>query len=268
MKKTILITGATDGIGLSAAQSLAAKGHDLLVHGRNPSKLASVHQQLTSQFGSNISVKTYCADFSNLPQVDKMADNIIEENSHLDVLINNAGILKAFNPITKVGLDVRFVVNTLAPYHLLKRLEKFIRASGRVINVSSAAQAPVNLKALTGDVNLGGAMEAYSQSKLANTMWSIAYASRPDAPVIISLNPGSLLATKMVTEAFGIDGKDLTIGSDIICQAALDESFATKTGQYYDNDVGRFASPHPDVNDSGKVTALFTTMEQLIATNL
>jgi len=265
MKKTILIT---DGIGLGAARLLAAKGHDILVHGRNPSKLESVHQQLTSEFGNSVSIKTYCADLSNLPEVDKLATTIIERHTNLDVLINNAGVLRTANPITKSLLDVRFVVNTLAPYHLFKRLETLIGPTGRVINISSAAQATVNLKALEGIVQLGEAMEAYSQSKLAITMWSKACALRPNAPTMISVNPGSLLATKMVKEGFGIDGKDLSIGSEIVCRAALSTTFANKTGQYYDNDAGRFGSPHQDCVDSTKVEALLASIEQVLANEI
>jgi len=74
--------------------------------------------------------------------------------------------------------------------------------------------------------------------------------------VVVAVNPGSLLASKMVKEGFGIDGKDTAIGARILCQAALDPSFAQASGQYYDNDAGRFAPPNEAAADKAHVAAV------------
>ncbi len=264
MPKTILLTGATDGIGLETAKLLASQGHSILLHGRNAAKLEAVKQTL-SAIPQASTVESYVADLANLTDVEAMAKAISAKHSKLDVLINNAGVYNTQNPITSDGLDVRFVVNTIAPYLLTQRLLPLMDAEGRVINLSSAAQAPVNLEAFAGGVKLSHGA-AYAQSKLALTMWSrsLALALGEDGPAIVAVNPASLLGSKMVKEAFGVAGGDLRIGADILIRAALSEEFATASGKYFDNDSGQFASPHPDALDPQKCEAIVEIVEAMI----
>lgn len=126
MSKTILITGATDGIGLATASSLQAKGHRVLLHGRNPAKLAAAVEHLGGD------VPSYRADFSRLEEVRALGQEVRDNESQLDVVINNAGILKTATPVTDEGLDVRFVVNTFAPYLLTQTLLPTLGRNGRV----------------------------------------------------------------------------------------------------------------------------------------
>lgn len=263
MQKTIMITGATDGIGLETARLFKSRGHHLLLHGRNQSKLDAVVSSLMASPGEG-RVNGLLADLSRLPEVDAMADAVMQQHDSLDVLINNAGIFKTKEPVTDDGLDVRFVVNTLAPYLLTRKLMPLIGDAGRVINVSSAAQAPVSLEALAGRETLE-AMDAYAQSKFALTMWSIELSKRPGTPVVVAVNPGSLLGSKMVKEGFGVAGGDLKIGADILSRAALDAEFQSATGLYFDNDSGSFAAPHADAADPDKVVGVVRAIESVIA---
>mgnify|MGYP001826110358 FL=1 len=261
MQKTILLTGATDGIGFETAKMLFEQGHLVLLHGRNPGKLAETEKMLSALPGGG-GTECYVADFSRLADVGKLAAEVAERHSRLDVLINNAGVFKTPQPVTPEGLDIRFVVNTLAPSLLTKKLLPLIDASGRVVNLSSAAQAPVELKAMAGQVRLED-YEAYAQSKLALTMWSrhLALELGEGGPVVVAVNPGSLLASKMVKEGFGVAGNDIRIGADILARAALSEEFADASGQYFDNDAGRFNPPHPDALDPGKADEVVKAME-------
>lgn len=263
MAKTILLTGATDGIGLETAKLLVSQGHTVLIHGRNAAKLETVEQTLSAipQAGP---VESYRADLSNLAEVEAMAKAVSAKHSQLDVLINNAGVYNSPHPITPDGLDVRFVVNTIAPYLLTQRLLPLMAADGRVINLSSAAQAPVNLEAFAGNVKLSHG-SAYAQSKLALTMWSrsLALALGDTGPAIIAVNPASLLGSKMVKEAFGMAGGDLRIGADILIRAALSDEFATASGKYFDNDSRRFASPHADALNAEKCDAVVSAIETI-----
>ena len=259
MSKTILITGSTDGIGLETAKKLGEAGHTVLLHGRSEDKLEKAAQAVGGD------PETCSADLSDLAAVEALAEAIIAKHDRLDVLINNAGVLKMADPLTADGLDARFMVNTLAPYLLTRRLLPIIPADGRVVNLSSAAQAPVDLNALAGKRRMTD-MDAYSQSKLAITMWSFAMASDlPNGPVIVAVNPGSLLGSKMVKEGFGTDGKDLGIGADILARAATSDEFADASGTYFDNDSGRFANPHRDALDPQKTATLVQAIEAILS---
>ncbi len=264
MTKTILVTGSTDGIGLETAKLLATHGHVVLLHGRNTAKLEAAVRDVAA-IAKGDQVGSYVADLSRINDVVALADRISEQHEHLDVLINNAGVFKTAEPITEAGLDVRFMVNTLAPYLLTRRLQPIMDGEGRVVNLSSAAQAPVNLDALAGRTRVDD-MEAYAQSKLALTMWSNALAaSRVNGPIMIAINPGSLLASKMVKEGFGVVGSDLGIGADILSRAALSEDFAGANGLYFDNDQRRFGSPHRDALDVARCEKLVDVVEAVLA---
>ena len=266
MRKTILVTGATDGIGLETAKMLVSLGHTVLLHGRNPAKLEDVERSLSAR-GAGGRIERYVADLSSMTDVEALAIAVAERHTRLDVLINNAGIYRAPDPITQDGLDVRFAVNTIAPYLLTRRLLTLMVASGRVINLSSAAQSTVNLEALAGKVRLSEDFNAYAQSKLALTMWSrsLALALKDNGPAIIAVNPGSMLGSKMVKQAFGVAGGDLRIGAEILTRAALSDEFSTASGQYFDNDSGQFASPHPDALNPQKSAAVVRAIEAVLA---
>ncbi|MGI9206231.1 MAG: SDR family NAD(P)-dependent oxidoreductase [Woeseiaceae bacterium] len=265
MTKTILLTGSTDGIGLETAKVLAGLGHTLLIHGRNKTKLADAQSMLSGISGAQ-TIESYQADLSRLSDVESLADEVTQKHPQLDVLINKAGGYNAPETITAGGFDIRFVVNTIAPYLLTQRLLPTMPSDGRVINLSSAAQSPVKLDALAGKRQLNDS-QAYAQSKLAITMWSF-HLSRSlgnKGPAIIAVNPASLLASKMVKDAYGVAGNDLGIGADILVRAALSDEFADASGQYFDNDLGQFASPHPDALDDRKNERLVQSIEAILA---
>ena len=130
MSKTILITGATDGIGLVTAKQLLEQGHKVLLHGRNPAKLESVKNQLSV---SGAQVDTFVADLSKLEQVDELAKQVASKYSSLDVVINNAGVFNVRDTLSKDGLDIRFVVNTIAPYFLTQELMSLFDSNSKLL---------------------------------------------------------------------------------------------------------------------------------------
>ncbi|MDO6465089.1 SDR family NAD(P)-dependent oxidoreductase [Pseudoalteromonas carrageenovora] len=269
MNKTILLTGATDGIGLETAKMLLAQGHTVLLHGRNQDKLNNVQSVLNEQY-PQASTATYVADLSDMAQVQTLAQSVLSDlqqaDKILDVLINNAGVYKLADITTKEGLDARFAVNTIAPYLLTKLLLPAMNAQSRVINVSSAAQSSVNFESLVGNKPLSDSA-AYAQSKLAITMWSrhLGLALKATGPLVVSVNPKSLLGSKMVKDAYGLDGGDLKLGADIFCRAALSDEFKEATGLYFDNDAERFAPPHPDALNNAKNQQLVDTLDSVLA---
>ncbi len=265
MTKTIAITGATDGIGFETAKLLAAEGHTLLLHGRNADKLAATAKAVSAIPGAG-EIKTYRADLSVLSEVKSLAEAITADFDSLDVLINNAGVFKIAQSLTQDGHDIRFIVNTIAPYLLTKSLLPIMGGTSRVVNLSSAAQASVEFGDFLAHRPFTDS-DAYAQSKLAITMWTFALAEKLGnaGPAMIAVNPASFLGSKMVKEAYGQEGHDLSIGADILARAALSDEFANASGRYYDNDRRTFSNPHPDALDSARNEALVQAIEQFIA---
>jgi len=258
MTKTILITGATDGIGMLTATLLAKQGHKLVLHGRSAAKLATAVDQVGRQS------ETIKADLSKLSDIESMVTDLLQRFDDIDVLINNAGVLKAPNTKTEHGWDLRFLVNTLAPYILTRQLLPIIPKGGRVINLSSAAQAPFDKSVMLGEKQLADDLAVYAQSKLGITVWSQELGrEQKDGPVVVSVNPGSLLSTKMVKEGFGMEGNDMSIGADILIEASLGDSFADASGKYYDNDVKGFSKPHAAASDAAHCKVVMETLREL-----
>lgn len=265
--KTILITGATDGIGLETVKMIAKEGHRIILHGRNQNKLNNIKGALEAQFPS-CSLSTVKGDLSVFEDVYQVVRDVNALTPHLDVLINNAGVFSMDNPTTSEGLDARFMVNTIAPYILTTSLLPLMDSDSRVVNLSSAAQSPVNFSALKGEIPLTDGA-AYAQSKLAITMWTQylgeKYAKHKSGPKMVSVNPKSLLGSKMVKTAYGIAGGDLSIGAQILVDAAFSSRFAHVSGEYFDNDYNTFAMPHPFAKDAKNRIRLIDEMDSLIA---
>jgi len=264
MRKTILLTGGTNGIGLETAKLLAAKDHTLLLHGRSDKKLDSAKEAIKKSY-PKAHIDTFRADLSNLSDVLALASMLKDQYSNIDVLINNAGVFKVQNPLIDTGYDIRFIVNVIAPYLLTIRLLPLFSTDGRIINLSSAAQATVNLEALKGHQQLSDS-NAYAQSKLALIMWTfqLARSLGNKAPAFIAINPASFLGSKMVKDAYGTQGKDLNIGANILVRAALDDEFSNASGKYFDNDIGNWSQPHPDALDEKKRKALTEEIENIL----
>lgn len=265
MKRSILITGSTDGIGKLVAVQLAKEGHDIYLHGRNATKLSEVVEEIKSQAPTG-NIKGYVADFSDLDAVKEMASQVKSEVPKLDVLINNAGIYKSVKADNKNGFDIRMVVNYLAPYILTKELLPLLKKgkAPRLINLSSAAQSPVSEDVLLGKQK-ESSNETYAQSKLALTMWSFRLAETQPDIAVIPVNPGSLLNTNMVKEAFGHHWSSADKGSNILYDLAVSEVYNDVTGKYFDNDKGAFGNAHPDAYNNKKIDNLIKVTENILA---
>lgn len=263
MPPSVLVTGSTDGIGLETAKRLASQGCHVHLHGRSPAKLDDA-ERAVREVGASGRVEGSVCDLSRLREVEALAVSLAEQHDGLDALVNNAGVLPP-DADTEDGLDARFVVNAIAPYVLTRGLLAVLGPSGRVVNVSSAAQSAVDPEALAGRRRLSD-NAAYAQSKLALTMWSrhLALERGDSGPAVVAVNPGSMLGTKMVTEGYGVAGRDIGTGADVLSRAAVGDEFASASGEYFDNDSGRFAPPHPDALDPRKTRALVEQIEAVL----
>jgi NAD(P)-dependent dehydrogenase (short-subunit alcohol dehydrogenase family) len=206
--KVILVTGATDGLGRALAAELVSAGATVLVHGRDPGRIAETVREI-SKAGDADRVRSYQADFSGLDGVRSLADQVIAAEPRLDVLVNNAGIGFTVpgggaRQESIEGYELRFAVNYLAGYTLTRLLLPLLRASApsRIINVSSLGQQAIDF----GDVMLTSGydgMRAYRQSKLAQILFTLDLAAELDGTgvTVNTLHPATFMPTKIVTGA-------------------------------------------------------------------
>jgi NAD(P)-dependent dehydrogenase (short-subunit alcohol dehydrogenase family) len=233
---TILVTGATDGLGRRVAQELAAMGATVLLHGRSPERLEATLEELRSQTGSE-KANSYLADLSSLAVVRDLADRIFSEHDRLDVLVNNAGIIARERKESEDGHELTFAVNYLSHYLLTRLLLPLLKdsAPARIINVASAGQSPLDFSNLM----LGqgyDAMKAYSQSKLAQVMFTFDLAEhvRDTGVSVNALHPASLMATKMVQSTFGYTMSTVEEGAQAVIRVAVSPEVEGVTGRYFD----------------------------------
>ncbi len=199
--KVALVTGSTDGLGRDVARRLAAAGAQVLVTGRSVERGDSLVDEITRS--GKGSARFYRADLASLDQVRRLADAVIRDNKHLDILINNAGVGFVFDTTRKFsaeGYEMHFAVNYLAHYLLTKRLLPLIVASApsRIINVSSGSQEPIDFDDVMMTKGFNGE-RGYAQSKLAQVMMTIDMAPELQKRGVLtySLHPASTMATTM-----------------------------------------------------------------------
>ena len=165
-ERTIVITGASDGIGAAAARALSERGDRVVVVGRSPDKTRAVATEL--------GVEHHLADFAQLGQVRSLADALLAAHPRIDVLINNAGAVMGGREITADGFEKTFAVNHLAPFLLTQLLhDRLIASRASVITTASAAHRFARLRLDDLDFARGYSdMRAYGTSKLANILFS------------------------------------------------------------------------------------------------
>ena len=234
-EQTILITGATDGIGKLTAGKLAKQKARIIIHGRNKQKLDSAVGEFSADSG-NDNVEGILADFSSLEEVRGMAEDISRRFQKLDVLINNAGAGFSDSHYSKDGYELRFAVNYLAPFLLTQLLLPLLEKASpsRIVNVSSAGQHKLDFNDIMME-NKFDPVQAYSQSKLALIMYTFELAERLKGKNINvnALHPGTYLDTKMVRNA-GISpwGKPET-GADAEVYLAVSDDLEGVTSKYF-----------------------------------
>ena len=183
--KTVLVTGATQGIGKATALGLARMGARLAIVGRDRDRTQQAARDIQAAGGA--SVEIFVADLASQAQVRLLADQVMNRLPRLDVLINNVGGYWSTRHVTVDGFEHTFALNHLAPYLLTRLLLDRMEETGgaRVVTVASNAQAQgrIHFGDLQGERSYSGA-RAYNQSKLANVMFTyeLAVMSREVVP--------------------------------------------------------------------------------------
>ncbi len=267
-EQTILITGATDGLGRALATALAAEGASVLVHGRSEERARKTLEAIEAETGSQ-QLRCVFADLGSLEQVRQLARRVLDEHGRLDVLINNAGIGTTLpgdgrRMESQDGYELRFAVNYLSGYLLTRSLLGLLERSApaRVVNVSSAGQAPIDFT----DVMLErhyDAVQAYCQSKLAQIMFTFDLAEELSGRDVTAtcLHPATYMPTKMVSAAGIRPASTLDEGVKATLRLIVDPELNGVTGRYFSGT--RPASPHPQANDADARRQLRELSERL-----
>ena len=211
---TVLVTGATDGLGRALAHELVARGHEVVVHGRSRERAEAVASEIG---GAPVQV----ADFARLDDVRALAERV----QGIDVLVNNAGIIAAERQLSEDGIELTFQVNHLAGFLLT-----LLMLPPRTVNVASIGQRAPDFDDLMLERGYDG-YDAYARSKLAQIMFTFELAERRPDLVVNALHPATLMDTKMAHEWFGRSRS--TVAEGVEATAAL-VARDDVTGRYFD----------------------------------
>lgn len=248
----VLVTGATDGLGRGVARELHARGAQVIVHGRDRTRLYPVARELSR---GGVPAPALLADLSSLDEVRDLARYVQRTTRQLHVLINNAGIGSGLpdsreRQESEDGYELRLAVNHLAGFLLTMRLLPMLRRSApaRIVNVASLGQAPIDFDDPMLERGYSGT-QAYAQSKLAQitTGFELAERLNPKEVTVTSLHPSTYMPTKMVLDEIGHSVDRLEDGVAATVRLALDPELEGVTGHFYDRQ--REAAVHPQADD-------------------
>jgi retinol dehydrogenase-12 len=212
--KTCIVTGGTSGIGKETAIGLTRLGGNVTIVGRSIVKCESVRNEIVSKT-SNGNIGYEVADLSLMDSVRKLAENLIRNNDHIDLLINNAGSIFSRYVLTKDGFEGTTALNYLSPVLLTRLLFPYLKASGsaRIINIGSSVHKSGRTEFDFRYPWKYSAMKAYATSKLMLSMFSysiargigrITMSSILVEPGFVSTNLGKNSGSGILSASFGM----------------------------------------------------------------
>jgi NAD(P)-dependent dehydrogenase (short-subunit alcohol dehydrogenase family) len=232
--KTVVVTGASSGIGLATATALSKSGAKVFITARDSARGSAAADAISKESANPVELVLF--DLASLASVRKGAEEILERTDRIDVLVNNAGIVLTDRRETTDGLEQTFAVNHLGPFLLTKLLEERLVASApsRVVNVASSAHKSARKGLHFDDLqsrNAYKAMRVYGRSKLANIYFTTELARRLAGTGVTtnSLHPGT------VATGYGRDGDThgaLTLGLKIASPFFLSPEKGALTSVY------------------------------------
>ena len=193
--RTVLITGATSGIGRAAAVAMARLGAAVTIVGRDEGRTASAAEQITAATGSEVPVRAAVADLSRLADARSLVDQFTAGHDHLDVLVHNAGALSATHELTADGFETTYAAQVLGPHVITTGLLSLLQAgtSPRVLTVSSGGMyaEALHLDSLHMPADSYDGVPAYARAKRAQVVLTQEWARRiPGTVQFHSMHPG------------------------------------------------------------------------------
>ena len=262
--RTVLVTGATDGIGRETARVLFRMGATVIVHGRSRERAEEAARVIGTPAGPG-RIEIAYADLASMRAVRALAAEIQRRFERLDVLLNNAGVYMTERRLTEDGLETTFAVNHLAPFLLTHSLRPVLERSSpaRVVTVSSIAHqsAQLDFRNLQGERHFDG-YGAYALSKLANVLFTAELARRLGGTGVTAncLHPG-VIDTKLLRKGFGPGGAPVERGAETSVFLASDPGVARLSGLYFVN--RRPAQPSAAARDPALARELWAVSERL-----
>jgi len=272
----VLVTGATNGIGLEAARVLAGLGHSVLLHGRDAARGEAALKVVRAGAGAKVGYVQ--ADFASLAEVRRLAAAVTAATPRLDVLINNAGCVTFTRSETVDGYERTFAVNHLAPFLLTNLLLPLIRrhTPARIVTVASRAHRDQRID--FGDVmSIRGynARRAYGRSKLANILFTRALAKRLSGSGVTAnaLHPGIVatglgqnnpFARVIVRLIQGLRGIPVAEGARTTLYLATSDEVQNVTGEYFSECRPAPLLTAPEAVDDSTAEQLWRVSEELV----
>ncbi|MGW2701787.1 SDR family NAD(P)-dependent oxidoreductase [Streptomyces sp. NPDC001340] len=257
--RTVLVTGATSGIGHETARRLAERGATVLLHGRTAEEARAAADRLIATTGARTTqLHPYGADFTRLEEVETLAGAIVSAHPHLDVLVNNAGIAAPErHTVTADGNEIAFQVNFLAHYLLTCLLEPALTSDpgGRVVNVSSSLHRTASIQwADPHRARRYSRLAAYAQSQLALTV----FAADPRVTAV-SVHPG--VCDTALLPLYAHEGGSPAEGAAHVVRLC-DPAVEIVNGAYYDRDER--VDPAPAANEDRTIRRLNKLADLLV----
>jgi NAD(P)-dependent dehydrogenase (short-subunit alcohol dehydrogenase family) len=245
------VTGSTDGLGRRVAAELAAGGARVLVHGRDPAKV----EEVARDAGAGGALM---ADLASLDEVRRL----VADAGELDTLVNNAGVIEPERRESADGYELTFAVNHLSHFLLTRLLLPRLREPGRIVNVSSIGQAPLDFADLMFERGYDG-YTAYAKSKLAQILFTIELAERLAGRDITvnALHPATLMDTKMVLDNLGRAQSSVEEGVRAVLRLVTDPDLDGVSGRFFDRT--RESAAHAQAYDADARRRLWEESERL-----
>ena len=273
--KTVVITGASDGIGAVAARKLAAQGADVVIVGRSADKLARTADAVRDASGRD--PLTFSSDFTSLDEVRKLAGDLLDKLPQIHVLANNAGGVWPKRVETPDGHEQTFQVNHLAPFLLTALLRDRLTGSApaRVITTASTAHrgGRLDLDDLDYERRRYSSMQAYGTTKLENILFTRELARRLDGTGVtaVCLHPGTVLTGfgrdswfSPITRQYPVKAffKTPEQGADTLVWLATAAADELEAGGYYSS--RKLGRPTKQAQDDEAAAALWVKTAELV----